>query len=177
MEKRTKKFYLGPEGIHYPYKCTAICEDGKIRMVFLNQEPDTFFSHPGRTKISRKSIRGFVSVKEDGEMYFTAYKKQKRNGITDFELIKFGFDFNKTFPGCGIIGTRFSRAITGIGTTEDAAFASIIDQIEQVERTQVDFIMMEEQAGELGQLESDGSEEGKGKGDAWFYYAIRYNFG
>ena len=176
MEKRTRKYYLGPEGIHYPYKCTAICEDGKIRMVFLNKEPDTYFSHPARTKIFGKSVRGFVSVKEDEEMYFTAYKK-KRNTISDFELVKFGFDFNKTFPGCGIVETRFSRAITGVGTTEEAAFASIIDQIEQTENKELDFSTMEEQAGALGQQEYDGSEEGKGKGDVWFYYAIRYNFG
>lgn len=79
MEKRTKKFYLGPEGIHYPYKCMAIFEDGKIRTVFLNQSPDTYFSHGGRSKVSGKSVRGFISIKEDGEMYFTAYKKKRHS--------------------------------------------------------------------------------------------------
>lgn len=64
-----------------------------------------------------------------------------------------------------------------MGTTEDAAFASIIDQIEQVENKELDFSTMEIQVGNLGKLESDGSEEGKGKGDVWFYMGIRYNFG
>lgn len=51
----------------------AKCEDGVIRTIRLNQQPDTAFSHPGRTSIQRKSVRGFVSS-DDGTLKFTAYK-------------------------------------------------------------------------------------------------------
>lgn len=176
MNQRTKKYYLGPAGIHYPYKATAICQDGRIRMVFLNQEPDTFFSHPGRCKIKGKSMRGYLTVKEDGEFYFIAYIK--KNAVTDFELVKYGFDPSGSFPGIGTQGTRFGKVVCGVGTTMVASFVAALDLIEQVERCKhptIDFSAVEEQAGELGQLEADGSEDGKGAGNVWFYYGIRYN--
>ncbi len=176
MNQRTKKYYLGPEGIHYPFKATCICQDGRIRMVYLNGEPDTFFTHPGRCKIKGKSVRGYVTVKEDGEFYFIAYIK--KNAVTDFELVKYGFDPSGSFPGIGIQGTRFGKVVCGVGISEEGAFVSALDLIEQVEQPKhptVDILAVEAQAGELGQLEADGSEEGKGAGNVWFYYAIRYN--
>jgi len=174
MTKRTKKFYVGEEGVGYPYKTTGICEDGRIRMVYLNAEPDTYFSHPGRCKIKGKSIRGFVTIKDDGETYFVAYKR--RDVITDFELVRFGFDTQHVFPGIGIQGTRFRKVVCGVGTTEEAAFVSALDLIEQGEGVSSSWSNIEDQAGELEKIEADGFEEGEGKRDAWFYYGIRYNF-
>lgn len=177
MSQKTQRYYLGPEGNSEPYKATAICEDGKIRMVYLNEAPDTFFSHPGRCKIKGKSVRGFVTGKDDGELYFIAY--QKRNAITDFELVKYGFDSDKTFPGIGVQGTRYRKVVCGVGTTEEAAFDCALDLIEQVERhrhPEIGFSGVEDRAGDLDHLEADGSEEGKGAGDVWYFFGIRYTF-
>lgn len=66
----------------------AMCEDGVVRTIRLNSTgPDTFFSHPGRTSIKRKSVRGYVTMGEVAAsknykptitsiVKFTAYKEQ-----------------------------------------------------------------------------------------------------
>lgn len=42
----------------------AKCDDGVVRTIRLNQQPDTWFSHPGRTSIKGKSVRGYITFDE-----------------------------------------------------------------------------------------------------------------
>jgi hypothetical protein len=81
-------------------------------MIRLNREPDTYFSHPGRTEIYHCSVRGYVTVREDGELYFIAYVKGKK--LSDFELIPHGFDQSQSFPGCGVSNTPYKKVVTGV---------------------------------------------------------------
>ena len=57
----------------HPHAARALCEDGKIRKVRLNQSPDTAFSWSGRASIKGKTVRGFVYHGDGGTMRFTTY--------------------------------------------------------------------------------------------------------
>lgn len=102
--------------------------------------------------------------------------RRRKTKVKDFELVRWGFDNKGTFPGIGIKGTRFRKVVCGVGTTEEASFIAAMDLIEQAERIDLGWSNIEDQAGELGRLEVDGSEEGEGKSNGWFYFGIRYNF-
>lgn len=56
---------------------TAICPDGRVRKIRLNQSADTFFSHPGRTTIAGHAITGYVSHGDDREYHFTPHRTHK----------------------------------------------------------------------------------------------------
>ena len=54
----------------------ALCEDGKRRVIRLNQSPDTFFSHPGRASFFGKTLTGFcTSDADDGSLKFCLYNE------------------------------------------------------------------------------------------------------
>lgn len=57
----------------HPHAATAICEDGKVRKVRLNQSPDTYFSWTGRTSLKGKTVRGMVYYGDGGELRFTTF--------------------------------------------------------------------------------------------------------
>ena len=57
---------------NHPYAAHAICPDGKIRKIRLNQQANTWFSWPGRCS---KYGRGFVTVKDE-MLVFTPYTKE-----------------------------------------------------------------------------------------------------
>lgn len=46
----------------------ALCSDGKIHRVRLNQQADTFFSWPGRVTLAGKTVKVFVSPDNDGTL-------------------------------------------------------------------------------------------------------------
>ena len=66
---------------NHPLAMKAICEDGVIRTIRLNQQADTFFSWPGRTTIKKKSVTGWVSC-DDGVYHFHANKKESEDERT-----------------------------------------------------------------------------------------------
>ena len=44
----------------------ALCFDGKVRKVRLNQQADTWYSWPGRVTINGVTVRGYVTGTDDG---------------------------------------------------------------------------------------------------------------
>lgn len=44
----------------HPTAARALCEDGRIRTIRLNQMPDNAFSWPGRASIGGKTVRGYL---------------------------------------------------------------------------------------------------------------------
>jgi len=70
---------IDPEEFAYPAgsirqsrrKGLAIFPDGKIRTVTLGI-PDTYWTIPARAKARGKTLSGFVSFKDDGELHFNA---------------------------------------------------------------------------------------------------------
>lgn len=57
-------FYSIPGPCNLRVLAMAKCEDGVVRTIRLNQQPDTWFSHPGRTSIKGKAVRGYVTMDE-----------------------------------------------------------------------------------------------------------------
>jgi len=94
--------------------------------------------------------------------------------ITDYEIIDHGIHHSQYFPGCGVLFTRFSHVVTGVG---DNAFEAALDAIEQIH--------------ELGDYDTDGIDishlvrmpEDKGPEDELiddhpefhYYVSIRWN--
>jgi hypothetical protein len=70
--KGTARYLVGPW--QHTVAFDAICPDGKVRRVRANQSPDTFFSHPGRCTIGKRTVRGYVTVGQDGEYLFNIYR-------------------------------------------------------------------------------------------------------
>lgn len=69
--------YLAPEEHAYPHgrrtrRCKAICPDGKIRVVWAGI-PDTYFTIPAHTRIKGKYARGYLSLRDDGELIMNIY--------------------------------------------------------------------------------------------------------
>ena len=50
----------------HPHAAYALCFDGKVRKVRLNQQADTWFSWPGRATIRGITVRGYVTRTDDG---------------------------------------------------------------------------------------------------------------
>ncbi len=54
------------------------CDDGvSARTVYLDSEPDTFFSIPASIRVRRKRVKGFVTSDESGYQ-FISYKGEKK---------------------------------------------------------------------------------------------------
>jgi hypothetical protein len=57
----------------HAHAALALCEDGKIRKVRLEEAADNAFAWPGKIRIANKTIRGYVGSNEDG-LFFVQYK-------------------------------------------------------------------------------------------------------
>ena len=57
----------------HPHAAKAVCADGIVRKVRLNQSPDTFFSWSGRVTIKKLTVTGYVHADDSGELVFSAY--------------------------------------------------------------------------------------------------------
>lgn len=79
MTGKSYQTYLAPEEHAYPNggqtrRCRAICPDGKVRVVWAGI-PDTYYTIPAHRN-GRTYERGFLSIRDDGELHFTIYQKQ-----------------------------------------------------------------------------------------------------
>ena len=59
----------------------ALCSDGIRRYAKLTAEPDTWFSIPASIKVQGKTVTGFVTSADDGDIYFTANKFGKNGDL------------------------------------------------------------------------------------------------
>jgi hypothetical protein len=59
----------------HPVKAIALCDDGKIRTVRLNQQASNAFAWQGRTTLQGKTITGYVHPDENGTIRFSEYTK------------------------------------------------------------------------------------------------------
>ena len=50
----------------HPHAAYALCFDGKVRKVRLNQAPDTWFSWSGRATINGVTVRGYITGTDHG---------------------------------------------------------------------------------------------------------------
>ena len=69
---------------HIPYKQTnVLCSDGRSRVVWFNgQEPDTYFSQPGKVYVKGKAVTGFVSYDFESDRWvFMAYSYRKNGHL------------------------------------------------------------------------------------------------
>ena len=57
----------------HPNTAYALCFDGRVRKVRLNQQADSFFSWPGRVTINGVTVRGYVTGADNGGIEFMLF--------------------------------------------------------------------------------------------------------
>lgn len=59
----------------------CLCQDGKRRTVYVRGEADTFFSIPAATSIKGKTVRGYLTINDDGNNEFRADNANARKAM------------------------------------------------------------------------------------------------
>ena len=55
----------------------CLCPDGKRRVAVITGYPTTWFSHPARVQVCGRSVSGFVTGRDEGDMEFIPYSYRK----------------------------------------------------------------------------------------------------
>jgi hypothetical protein len=55
----------------------CLCPDGLRRVAVITGRPDTWFSTPARVQARGKSVSGFITGREKGDVEFIAYSYRK----------------------------------------------------------------------------------------------------
>lgn len=75
MAEALTRFVTNGNPWGHPHAADALCPDGRVRRVRLNEAPSTVFSWParGRARAGGRTVRGFVSADDTGALRFTPY--------------------------------------------------------------------------------------------------------
>jgi hypothetical protein len=66
MKAKETGFITNGNAWGHPHAAFALCFDGKVRKVRLNQQADSFFSWPGRVTIKGVTVSGYVTGADNG---------------------------------------------------------------------------------------------------------------
>ena len=66
MKTKETGFVTNGNAWGHPHAAYALCLDGKVRKVRLNQAADTWFSWPGMVTIKGVTVRGFITGTDNG---------------------------------------------------------------------------------------------------------------
>ena len=66
MQTKETGFITNGNAWGHPNAAYALCFDGKVRKVRLNQAADTWFSWSGRAAINGVTVRGYITGTDNG---------------------------------------------------------------------------------------------------------------
>ena len=88
----------------------------------------------------------------------------------DFEFVRHGIEHEQYFQGCGVAFTRWTNAVTGIGSTEAEAFDDALEMLAQMEDCTSE--LMHDAELEFSRIKD--LDEELADGECHYYVSIRY---
>ena len=73
MKVKETGFITNGNAWGHPHAAYALCFDGKVRKVRLNQQADSWSSWPGRVTIKGVTVSGYITGADNGDIEFRLY--------------------------------------------------------------------------------------------------------